>query len=339
MSSLLHRLFPELYLLRLWSVSPLPQNGAQGGVTSLTTRSLPPATHQIDIASIPANTAVGAKARMKIHGQDQRSPLDAGQVATYAEKQSARSGESSAVSTDRDKAWNAGQTRLSTLLGEGMRKVEANLSLYRNSASTTVALGRVIIVTGEAGTGKSELAKVLPHLLFGAGLVGSMAVSEIRSFRDGSLTPQGTWIVDDCEEYLTDEAWLPRLGKHFLHANSVVRTSVMLVLIGTPQLVMKIKACSWMHKCDVMLFTLEQLSIDEMMLLANRMAEQAGLEIAADAMDTLRTSFVKVRSRTTPSRQDSYVDDSAGLVIQILSNAQISAMAEKRTTLIDKDFR
>src|SRR5262249_59820440 len=84
---------------------------------------------------------------------------------------------------DAEPAWREASGELHRLRGRALRELEAELAQLKALSGDGLAAagaGYVFLISGDAGTGKSALAAILPRLFFGAGLVESSAVVDLN---------------------------------------------------------------------------------------------------------------------------------------------------------------
>jgi hypothetical protein len=245
--------------------------------------------------------------------------------------------------SDPETAWREAIGELARLRGRSLRELEAQLDQMKAQAAEGIAAagsGYVFLFSGDAGTGKSALAAILPRLLFGASLLDSDTVIDLQR-QDPAGGESGVWIADDADDLLAEPARLTRLGRAFLKTNER-RPLAAMVLIGGPgfadRLARDPQAALWLIKCEIQDFHLPPLSDGELLLVADDIAADMGFALEGAARDKLGRIIAHLRGDTGENRPGAPRFDGVGTVIQLLTQAKKAAGRQKRRVIAAADF-
>ena len=244
---------------------------------------------------------------------------------------------------DRDKAWDEARAELAALRGRAFRDVEVEIERLRKSTQGGVGpagAGYVFLFSGDAGTGKSTLAAMLPRLLFGAGMVESSSVLDLRTTLPAGGEP-GVWVADDADEVWQDPMLFTQIGRAFLRTNDKGPTAAM-CLVGGPGFATRLARDSqesfWLMKCEIHDYVLPALSDDELVMAAQDLAQGMGFALDGEAPANLRKALARERGSTRPAPSGSRGFDGIGTVIQLLTQAKKAAVRQDRRTIVAADF-
>ncbi len=298
--SVLNKIIPELGLFQLWNESPAQENSLNGG------KSMIPNTIKVSDPNPIQDVPINSSKKLE--------------------------------DSDREKAWKEGLEELSSLSGPGMRDLEKTLLNIKNVNS--FGAGHVIVIAGDRGTGKTELAHLLPKLLYGAGFGEKNEYIDLNGEEFPSrITDVDIWIADDFDEIILDKKYCDALGKLFLTENR--GNAVALALIGglgLPQL-LETRAARWISKSTLHSITLPQLSEDDLANIAKKRIAIQNMAIDDDALETLKQVLTKCKDNhfIGVQREDGF--DSLGNLILILNRASQKASMESRFNLNTTDFK
>lgn len=248
MNRLIRLLAPELSLMQLWLRSPLTQEAGHG---TLAQTAHMPAAQPLEVVRKPATPAAQAPS----------------------------------IGSARDVAWSKGTGVLKKLQGSGMRYVESELALLRANPRRPIGEARVFVIYGPPGTGRHTLGKIVGDLLYGAGVTGSAQVSRLAD--QSELAPNGTWLLENSEKFLSDESFMEQIGRQLMHANVSNPMSVALVLIGGERDRMMELMPSWVGKQETYAWPLATLTKAELLIIARNKLADGGMEISEDALAAL----------------------------------------------------
>lgn len=243
---------------------------------------------------------------------------------------------------DVEAAWRDANGELTRLRGRSLRELEAQLEQMKAQAAegiTAAGAGYVFLFSGDAGTGKSALAAILPRLLFGAGLVNSGAVIDLQRL-DPAGGESGVWIADDADDLLAEPARLTQLGRAFLKTNETRPLAAMALIGGAgfaDRLARDPQAALWLIKCEIQDFQLPPLSDDELLLVADDIAANMGFTLEGAAKDKLGKLIAHQRGNTG-EKPGAPRFDGVGTVIQLLTQAKKAAGRQKRRVIAATDF-
>jgi hypothetical protein len=245
--------------------------------------------------------------------------------------------------SDPETAWREAIGELALLRGHSLREFEAELEQMKAQAAEGIAAagsGYVFLFSGDAGTGKSALAAILPRLLFGARLLDSDLVVDLLR-QDPADGESGVWIADNADDLLEEPARLTQLGRTFLKTNERRPLAVM-VLIGGPGFAERLarapQASLWLIKCEIHDFHLPALSDGELLLVADDLAADMGFALEGAAKDKLGKIIAHLRGDTGENRPGAPRFDGVGTVIQLLTQAKKAAGRQKRRVMAAADF-
>lgn len=244
------------------------------------------------------------------------------------------------IAPAREEEWKQARQQIANLQGSGIREIETTLEAIRATISQGISAGGagyVFLVSAERGTGKTTLSTILPRLLFGANIVDSRTVHDLRSLQPTG-GEHGIWVADDADEVLKEPEVAAQWGRAYLRANATNTRNAVMLLIGSSGFAERLSrlesAEMWLRKCEIHNFTLPALSDSELTIVAQNIGEDMGFTLDRGALRALSNRIAQERTGVGLGR----TFDSVGTVVQLMTIAKRAAVLDNRRTIVAEDF-
>jgi hypothetical protein len=244
-----------------------------------------------------------------------------------------------------EETWRKARKEIANLHGEGIRRIEREIEQMRESAHQGIrpaGAGYVFLIDGVPGSGKTTLASILPRLLYGAGIVRSGQVLDLR-LHQPTGTESGVWFADDAHELFQNSDFVGQCGRAFLKANEADSGAAAMVLVGSEGFVNRLnhnrKALAWLMKCELHSFALPELTDDELVLVAENIVQEMGFTLDRRASAALVRMIGETRTKAKKGPADTQHFDGIGTVVFLLSAAKKAAIRKQRRTITADDLK